>query len=67
LEAIEKQLPLLSPDELIRLIEQIARRLRNAHRPHRPDDFAAEMEAMANDPEIQAANRQIEAETAGMQ
>jgi hypothetical protein len=60
LQAIEKQLPLLSHDEL-RLIESLAHKLRQ---PSRAADFAAEMAAMAADPEIQAEIRQIEAEFA---
>ena len=64
LQTIEKQLPLLSRDEQLRLIEMIAKRLRKAPRPA---NFAAEMEAMANDPHIQAEIRQIEAETSGKQ
>ena len=63
LQTIEKQPPLLSRDEQLWLIEPLARRLRNASRPA---NFAAEMAAMAVDPEIQAELQRIEAESSGI-
>ncbi len=59
LQKIEQQLPLLSPDEQLRLLECLVQHLR---KPAQRADFAAEMAAMAADPEIQAEIRQIEAE-----
>jgi hypothetical protein len=59
LQTIEKQLPLLSHDERLWLIEHLAQQLR---KPSQSDDFQAEMEAMANDPEIQKELREIQEE-----
>ena len=61
LETIETQLPQLSNDERVWLIEHLAHQLRN---PSQSDDFRAEMEAMAKDPEIQKEIRDIQAEFA---
>lgn len=56
LRSIEKELPLLSQDEQLWLIERVAKQLRKTQQR---EVFAASMEAMANDPEIQAENRRI--------
>jgi hypothetical protein len=61
LQTIEGQLPLLTTDEKLCLIEQLATRLRN---PMLDADFAAEMEAMANDTDIQREIREIQQEFA---
>ncbi len=63
LQTIEKELPSLSRDERNLLIEHLARRLRQANPPA---NFAAEMAAMAADPEIQAENRRLEAQSSGI-
>jgi hypothetical protein len=59
LQSIEAQLPLLSNDERLWLIEHLAQQVR---KPTERDDFRAEMEAMANDPEIQKELREIQEE-----
>jgi hypothetical protein len=59
LQTIEKQLPLLSQDEQLWLIEHLAQHLR---KPSASIDFRTEMEVMANDPEIQKELRDIQAE-----
>ena len=56
LQTIEKELPLLSHEEQLWLIEHVAQHLR---KEQRREVFRASMEAMANDPEIQAENRRI--------
>ena len=59
LQTIEKELPQLSQKEQLWLIEHLAQHLR---KEQRREEFRVAMEAMANDPEIQAENRRIEAE-----
>ena len=61
LESIENQLPQLSHDEQLWLIERLAKRLRK--KPP-PANFEADLAAMANDPQIQQELRAIEAEFA---
>jgi hypothetical protein len=56
--SIEKQLPLLSHDEQLALIEQLAQHLRKP----RVKGIQPMLVAMANDPQIQEELRQIEAE-----
>jgi len=56
LQTIEKQLPKLSHNEQLWLIEQLAKHLR---KQPPPPNFEADLIAMANDPEIQAENRRI--------
>jgi hypothetical protein len=58
LQSIEKQLPLLSHDEQLALIEQLARHLRKP----RVNGIPSMLAAMAKDPQIQQELRQIEAE-----
>jgi hypothetical protein len=59
LQTIEKELPRLSQQEQLWLIEHLAQQLR---KEQRREEFRAAMEAMANDPEIQAENRRIQEE-----
>ena len=59
LQAIEKQLPLLSVDEQQLLFDHLAEKL---HKPRANGALQAALTAMANDPQIQAENRQIESE-----
>ena len=61
LQSIEKELPMLSQDEQLWLIERVAQQMRKAQQR---EAFAAAMEEMANDPEIQAENRRIAEEFA---
>jgi hypothetical protein len=56
--SIEKQLPLLSHDEQLALIEQLAHHLRKP----RVNGIRPMLVAIANDPQIQEELRQIEAE-----
>ena len=59
LQTIEKQLRLLSSDEQLLLIEQLAQQLR---KPSSKNGKHAALVAMASDPQIQAELRQIDAE-----
>lgn len=59
LETIEKQLPQLSHQEQLWLIEQLAHQLQTKRRR---DEWRASLDAMANDPQIQAEIRKIEEE-----
>jgi hypothetical protein len=61
LQCIEKELPMLSQDEQLWLIERVAQQLRKAQQRAA---FAKSVEEMANDPEIQAENRRIAEEFA---
>ena len=61
LRTIEQELPRLSHDERLWLIEQLAKHLR---KQPPPANFEADLIAMANDPEIQAENRWIAQEFA---
>ena len=61
LQTIEKVLPTLSQDEQLWLIERVAQHLRKAQQR---EAFAAAMEEMGKDPEIQAENRRIAEEFA---
>ncbi len=61
LQSIEKELPMLSQDEQLWLIECVAQQLRKTQQRAA---FAAAMEEMANDPEIQTENRRIAEEFA---
>ena len=58
LQTIELQLPLLSIDEQAWLLDNLARRARDERRLA----FKADLAEMANDPQIQAELRQIDAE-----
>lgn len=60
LQSIEKELPQLSHQEQLWLIEHLAQHMR---KEQRREAFRASMEAMANDPHIQAENRKIEQES----
>lgn len=60
LQSIEKELPLLSQKELLRLIEHLAKLQKEMWR----EEWEASLEAMANDPQIQAENRRIAEEFA---
>jgi hypothetical protein len=60
LQTIEAQLPLLSHDEQLWLIEHLAK----LQKEKRREKWAASLEAMANDPQIQAEIRYIQEEFA---
>jgi hypothetical protein len=61
LQGIEKNLPLLSQEEQLWLIERLAHDLRKSQRQ---TEFRASLAAMANDSQIQAEIRKIEDEFA---
>ena len=61
LQTIERELPRLSQEEQLWLLEQVARNLR---RTPPPPNFEADLIAMAIDPQIQQELRAIEAEFA---
>ncbi len=61
---IEKRIGLLTKDEQLWLIERLAKRLRHGQVRRMPPR-AADLAAMAADPQIQAELRKIEAEFRG--
>ena len=60
LQAIEKELPLLSQQEQLWLFEHLAQ----LQKERRREEWEASLEAMAKDPQIQAEIRQIQEEFA---
>ena len=60
LQTIEKELPLLSQKEQLWLLEHLAK----LQKEKRREEWAASLEAMAKDPQIQAEIRQIQEEFA---
>jgi hypothetical protein len=59
LQTIEKELPMLSQEEQLWLIEHLAQHLRKEQRRR---EWIASLDAMSKDPHIQAEIRKIEAE-----
>jgi hypothetical protein len=63
LEEIERQLPQLSFEERVTLIERLARTLRRSHNPL-PLGWSGALALMAEDPDIQRETREIDEEFA---